>query len=475
MPCSKARAAPAVPVRAKAHRGPSNGPFCDGPVGIEIRITNHYSTKIYTTGSPVTGEAIIRVPRDTYFDRVAIQFVGVAATRNYMTPEIDKVLHHFLLLDMPLKEMTRLPSDKFLRAGETYAVPFDFVVPESLPIGSCRQRCEHPSVREHHLRLPPSLGAWGDRDDACPETSRVQYSVAVSILQKTVFSSEPVSVLRCRHEVNVLPVYPEDAPLDVRLGDKKGEYKLTSTKVLRKSLVSRKLGTMTVEAAQPGAVVLSADARDASQVKMSFSLRFTPVERLAANLNTDDLLHDATACPSVQSITAKLIAKTYYNTTHMGAFPDRDRRHELNFGASLYYSDTSRAKDVQFSSTQEWRVLKYADGSSAWALDLDAVLQLPLDQKKILLPSFYSCILSRTYTLRLNLTVGPGRNNITLSLPLQIIVEGGMPTVSQVLSGVAGLRQRDVALPKYKDHFFAQRCYEDEVDTHVPAANVIIM
>ncbi|KAJ3475080.1 hypothetical protein NLG97_g9585 [Lecanicillium saksenae] len=453
---------------------PSNGPTYDGRVGIDIRIANHYAAKIYTTGSPVTGEAIIRVPRDTHFDRVAIQFVGLAATRNYMTPEIDKVLHHFLLLDMPLKEITQLPWDGFLRAGETCTVPFHFVVPESLPIGSCGQRCEHPLVREHHLRLPPSMGAWGDRDDGCPETSRVQYCVAVSILQRTVFSPEPVSVLRCRQEVNVLPAYAEDAPLDVRLGDKKGEYKLMAATALRRSLLSRKLGTVTVAAPQPGAVVLSADAREASHVKMSFSLKFVPAARLADNLSTDEFFQD-TACPSVHSITAKLVAKTYYNTSHMGAFPDRDRRHELNFGASLYYTDTSRATAVPFDSAQDWRVLKQEDGARAWALDLDAAFQLPVDQKKILLPSFHSCILSRTYTLRLSLAVGPGRSTISLSLPLQIIVDGGMPVVSQLPPGMSRRGQHDVALPKYKDHVFGQRCYEDEMDTHVPAANVIIM
>lgn len=472
MPYGKARAAGNPPsMRSKVQRGSPKAPSCDARAGIDIRIINHYSAKIYTTGSSITGEAVIRVPRDTHFARIAIQFAGVTATRNYMTPEIDRVLHHFLLVDMPLKETPQLPSDKFLRSGESYRLPFHFVVPERLPLGSCRQRCEHPSVREHHLRLPPSMGAWGERDDACPETARVQYFVSVSILQKTVFSSEPVSILRCRQEVNVLPVYTEDAPLDVGLGDNRGEYTLAAAKAIRKSLVSRKLGTVTVEAAQPGAVALSSDARTATEVKIALKLKFYPTAKLADTLVSDPSSKEL-ILPAVNCMSAKLIAKTYYNTSHMGAFPDRDRRHELTFGASLYYADTSRPANVQFES-DGWQVLKQADVAKAWAMTLDATFQLPLDEKKILLPSFHSCILSRIYTLRLVVSIGPGRSNIMLALPMQIIAQGP-PAIPPTVSASES-QCHSTTLPKYRDHFFGQRCYDDEVDSHIPAANVIIM
>ncbi|KAM3509011.1 hypothetical protein MY11210_006506 [Beauveria gryllotalpidicola] len=485
----KARAAVASPnVRSKAHRGRSGA-----DARIDIHITNHYAAKIYTTGASITGAAVIRVPRDTPFDRVVIQFAGVAATRNYMMPEIDQVLHHFLLLDMPPDSKTAttttpplLPSDRILRAGRTYTLPFYFVVPERLPLGACSHRCEHPSVREHHLRLPPSTRTWGDRDDASPETARVQYCVSASVLQRSVFAPEPVSVLRGYHPVNVLPVHAEDAPLDVgRGGDKGAEYKLTSSKVLRKSLVSRKMGTVAVEAAQPRAVVISSDARHVSPTRIALKLAFFPTARVDGGVSSSSLSSsppgagsEEALLPTVHSITAKLVAKTYYNTSHMGAFPDRDRRNELNFGASMYYTDTSRTTDVQFDRDEGWRVQNRADQSSAWAMALDAGFQLPVDRKKMLLPTFHSCLLSRTYILRLVLSIGPGRITIALSVPLQVIVEPepGHGTVPRPpLDRVSGRGGTDVALPRYKDHLFVQRQYDDDINTLIPPGIGIIM
>lgn len=511
----KARAAVAAPnVRSKAHRGRSGA-----DARIDIHITNHYAAKIYTTGASITGAAVIRVPRDTPFDRVVIQFAGVAATRNYMMPEIDQVLHHFLLLDMPPVSKTTtatttttttttttpplLPSDRILRPGRTYTLPFHFVVPERLPLGACSHRCEHPSVREHHLRLPPSTRAWGDRDDASPETARVQYCVSASVLQRSVFAPEPVSVLRGYHEVNVLPVHAEDAPLDVGRGEggDKGaaEYKLTSSRVLRKSLVSRKMGTVAVEAAQPRAVVISSDARHVSRTGIALKFAFIPTARRdgggASSSSSSSSSSSASASspgganseeallPTVHSITAKLVAKTYYNASHMGAFPDRDRRNELNYGASMYYTDTSRTTDVQFDRDQGWtRVHKnqadHQSSASAWAMALDAGFQLPVDRKKILLPTFHSCLLSRTYTLRLFVSIGPGRSTIALSVPLQVIVEPGPATVprpSPPEDGVSGRGVTDVALPRYKDHLFVQRRYDDDINTLIPPGIGIIM
>ncbi len=483
MPSGKARAAAAAAaaptIRAREPTTPGSS-SSSSRARIAIHITNHYAAKIYTTGAAITGEAVLRLPRDTHFDRVALQLAGVAATRNYMTPEIDQVLHHFLLLDMPPAQQQKktdpdhhhppaLPADGVLRAGQTYTLPFHFVVPDRLPLGACAHACEHPSVREHHLRLPPTTRAWGDRDDASPDTARVQYCISVAVLQKTVFMPELVSVLRGHRQVNVLPVYPEDAPLDIGLGDKR-EYKLSASKALRKSLVSRKLGTVVAQAAQPGAVRLSADAREASPARIALNLRFLPSAHTAGST-------DEASLPVVHSITAKLITKTYYNTSHMGGFPDRDYRHELNFGPSLYYSDTGRATSLPFALAEGWQLQKGAEG--AWAAALDAAFQLPIDHRKVLLPTFHSCLLSRTYTLRLGLSVGPGHTSVTLSLPLQLIVKGAglsaavPPHLCADHASECG--DVDVALPMYKDHLFVQKRCDDELRTRMPIGTGIML
>ncbi|EGX93749.1 arrestin [Cordyceps militaris CM01] len=485
MPTGKIRAVLAGPkIRSRSLRATSHGSAttCDSShhhhhhhrARIEIRITNHYAAKTYTTHAPITGVAVLSVPRDTPFDRIAIQLAGFAATRNYMTPEIDQVLHHFLLLDMPPPPPgTALPPrDHVLRAGQTYALPFHFVVPERLPIGSCGHRCEHASVREHHLRLPPTTGAWGDRDDGSPETARVQYCVSVAVLQQSAYvGEEPVCVLRGHHEVRVLPVYPEDAPLDIEhgAGQKWPEYKLAASKTLRKSLVARKLGVLSVEAAQPSVVLLSSDARQASSARIALTLRFTPARSVQGAADEEASL------PTVHSISAKLVAKTFYNTSHMGAFPDRPCRHELNFGASMHYSDSRRTADVPFTwAAGGWqRHHKQVDQPTAWAATVEAAFQLPADHKRILLPSFHSCLLSRIYILRLALSLGPGHGSVTLSLPLQVIVQGDLSVPRHLVGPERG--DVGVALPSYMDHLFLQNRFDDEMNTHMPLAVGIII
>lgn len=437
--------------------------------GIEIRIENHYAAKIYTSGAPVTGQAVVSVQRNTHFERIVIQLTGIATTRNYMTPEIEQALHHFLILEMPLDASSvDLPKDGMLRAGSTYRLPFHFVVPQSLPIGSCREPCEHPSVREHHLRLPPSMGGWGDRDDDAPDTAKIEYGIVVSVLQRTVFSSEPAAVLRCRQEINVLPLYAEDAPLDIDPRDRKGEYKLVKSKPVRKSLLSRKQGTVTAEAAQPAAVTLSCDAREASSSRLPLRLLFSPASS-SCNASPPDS-GKGRSPPIIHSVTAKLVTKTYFNTAHLGSFPDRGLRQDLNHSTPLFYSRTTPVFDTQFTSTADWQVQTGSCRPLSWSNALNVAFTLPLDSTKtILLPTFHSCILSRTYTLRIMVSLGPGRTSITLSLPLQILVDQSSLATAKIPRGLSCNHETlqrpgstDATLPKYKDHLFVRaRHHED--------------
>lgn len=460
---------------SKAH-GSSKSKSSGERPGIDIRIANHYSSKMYSSGASVMGEAIIRVQHATHFERLVIQFAGASSTRNYMMPEIDQVVHHFLLLDMPIARKGALPGDRILQAGVSYAVPFHFVIPHSLPIGACRHSCEHPSVREHHLRLPPSVGGWHDRDDSSPETSRVHYCVTVSLLQRPIFSSEPVSILRGRREIRVLPTYAEDAPLDISVHDKRSEYKLSKSKPLRKSLLSRKLGIVAVEAVQPSAVMVAHDGREASPSKLLLNIRFTPTSASLSGSHVE--IPDSVSPPTINSITAKLITKTFFNTAHMSAFPDRGLRQELNYSTPLYYAQAAPVHDVEFDSNPDWKMETTMGEGPTCVASVNVEFKLPAGGKKMLLPTFHSCLLSRTYTLRVCISTGPGRTTTSLSVPVQVAVESSTASSSagqEALSEISHLlddtiNEPTAALPpKYKDHMFGSR-YEREELSHYATA-----
>jgi hypothetical protein len=72
---------------------------------------------------------------------------------------------------------------------------------------------------------------------------------------------------------------------------------------------------------------------------------------------------------------------------------------------------------------------------------LDIPFSIPMSNKKIFLPTFHSCLISRTYTLHLNLSVGPTNTAMSLAIPLQIGVEtiyepqdGGLPSFESVMA-----------------------------------------
>jgi hypothetical protein len=206
---------------------------------VDISVDQHFSKKVYSTGSRVTGRAVIRTTRDMPFDAVDISLVGAATTRlDYVQSIPAHASRTFLRLRMPL-DPSALPESRVFRAGVKHEVPFTFVVPEQLTLGACSHKCAAPAVRDQHLRLPPSVGCW-DGNDQAPEMVRVQYAVRARVLDRAGHECLP----QAQHVLKVIPTVDEDAPLDIAPTDER--YTISKTKTLRKSLFAGKAGKLTV-------------------------------------------------------------------------------------------------------------------------------------------------------------------------------------------------------------------------------------
>lgn len=85
-------------------------------------------------------------------------FTGISATRlDFVQQYPSHSFRPFMKLRMPIAP-TALPELKLFKGGKTYMVPFNFVVPHQLTLGSCTHHCTIPAVLEKHLRLPPTVG-----------------------------------------------------------------------------------------------------------------------------------------------------------------------------------------------------------------------------------------------------------------------------------------------------------------------------
>ncbi|KAG6007636.1 hypothetical protein E4U21_005717 [Claviceps maximensis] len=407
---------------------------------IKVIIDGHFNSRVYTSGSTISGHAVVQTPKDTVFDVFDIIFSGVAATRlDFIQQYPARSTRPFMKLQMPI-ERSVLPDNNVFAAGKTYNVPFNFVVPHQLTIGACNHQCPSPAVQDCHLRLPPTVGHW-EADDSAPEMAQIEYAIKTRAYRKSPEAGQaPRKVLEGHHIVKVLPSLPEDAPLDITFRDER--YTMSKTKTIRKTLFSVKAGKLTMSANQPGAIMLSADGRKACGSVARIDLEFAP---------------SSADCgpPKINSVSGKITSSTFFGATPTDLLPNLGRRSVYAPHHSLSYSVTTCLfNNSKILEKMKWQMRNVSgrrdSGYSSFGVTdedqseadsphaaknsskvcpirhntvLEIPIHIPLSNKKFFLPTFHSCLISRTYILHLSLSVGPTNTSMSLAIPLQIGVE----------------------------------------------------
>ncbi len=420
---------------------------------IDVIIDRHYNSKVYTSGSVIAGRAIVKAVRDTAFDHFDIVFTGIAATRlDFVQQYPSHSFRPFLKMRMPISE-DDMPEDRVFKAGRTYTIPFHFVIPHQLPIGACKHQCEDGPVLDHHLRLPPTIGFWS-ADDQAPEMAQIEYAVKARAVKQAQGDVPASKVMEGQHVVKVLPASPEDAPLDITFRDER--YTMAKTKTIRKNLFSAKTGKLTAASMQPEAVMFSADGRDASLSTAHINLEFVP--------DSVD-----TAPPKINSVSAKLLSTTFFGAAPVNYLPNLGPRTAYHSNPCLNYTTTNNLfnnpvdkiswlqekvdagrRDSGYSSSHlspdSDAMGKSGNKKTASPIKHVASLDVPFtvtnNNRKIFLPTFHSCLISRTYVLQLCLSVGPTNTTLTLSVPVQVGVEtahddpqgGELPSFESVMA-----------------------------------------
>lgn len=424
--------------------------FAGAKSNMVIQLDNHFANRVYTSSSPISGHAKIQVFKDTPFDKVNILFLGTTKTRMDGVRAPHSTSHTFLKLEMPIEDSS-YPINKVFRVGQTYDIPFNFVVPNQLTINACNHKVDSPAVHDSHLILPPSMGPWGGLDDMAPEMARVDYSVVARVLADEDRSGKHARLLEASQQIRVLPAHPEQPPLAI--SSKDTVYKMSKSKTLRKSLLSGKIGKVTVSARQPSAIMLSPDGASASKTHALVDLVFDPAS--AQSLP-----------PTITSVSTKITATTYYCSGAINSFPnmgdwlriygadgrgsypsttsisttqiDKCNWQQNLIGetrrASTYSADTVSTNgsdilsDTDRSSQGGNRRGSNASSKYASPIYHTARLRVPVElptHKKTFIPSFHSCIASRAYILWITVSMSCSGNNynIMMSVPLQVGVE----------------------------------------------------
>jgi len=433
---------------------------------IDINLSNHYRSKIYTSSSPVNGTVTITTKRDVRFDSIQVLLMGHTKTRvDGLNPH--DVTHTFLKMIMPIPEST-YPVPRVLETGRTYTIPFNFVIPNQLTINACNHHMLSRHVQDQHVLLPPSMGRW-PKDDMAPEMARVEYLIKARVLREDDLGGKSIRIMEATEAIQVLPASVEEPPLSVTEQDRL--YAMSKSKTLRKNLLSSKLGHLTMTAIQPTPAVLRSDGLHiVSKPTAQIDLEFEPASPEALP-------------PKITGVSGKVIAHTFFSSGTIPNFPNlgdwnqqftAEKRGSYATSVLLPPMPTPKARWEQRLSTMR-RDSGYASesndtsdsaGNSSMSrkrrtaagatspvyhtASLSIPVVLPID-KKTFIPTFHSCIASRVYTLQLSVTVAAGSSTTTLSMraPLQVAVE-------------ADFQQNDASLPS-----FETAVEEAEADAHL--------
>lgn len=436
---------------------------------IDINITNHYSSKVYTSSSPIVGNVTITTKRDVRFDSIEIILLGNTRTRSDGISSPAEIAHTFLKLVMPIPTST-YPVPRVLETGRTLTIPFNFVIPNQLTIGACNHNVQTDQVRDQHVLLPPSMGKEWEKDDMSPTMASVEYTIKARVFRQPNVGGKRVRIMEARRSIQVLPASPEEPPLNITENDKL--YCMYKKKSLRK-LLSTKVGTLTAEAIQPRAAILQPNGRTMTSAPMAqIRLKYEPTSS-----------QQSLTLPSITNISGKVTAHTYYNSGTVPSFPNMGNwtadfstdkrgiystsvplpkisviqptwqqhnhsleRRDSGYASDFYHNNSSEPGSSEGETTPgidtENRRLspppsppsrssssKKSKQSSPiyFTSTLPIPLSLPL-YRRTFLPTFHSCIASRVYTLSLSITASisgsvSASTTFSLTLPLQVAVE----------------------------------------------------
>jgi hypothetical protein len=433
----------------------------------------------YSTYDEISGQVNIKFDKDTSYDEINVTFEGLTSTY------VEKVAttapttgrttgrHTFLKVQQPIAP-NLLPENDTFEAGVTYSIPFTFVVPDRLLPFICTHKVDNEAFRKEHVQLPPSLGdpsISGDghtlMDDMAPDMAKIQYTIRARITKWNA-TGRLLEVGDKQERIRIVPAREEAPPVTI-LEDSVSDYVLRKEKSVKKGLFKiGKIGRLTAETSQPKSLRLPHPSKRQTEPITTIAmigLRFDPASQ-------DDMP------PSLDCISSKLKVHTFFGaapyrtlpevrkhdnwSTLSGIYPEQATlssrclstvswiRHNGMERESIDSSDLSRrpsAFSIASSASFPEPSVAYEAGKPFYTAVLPVPIALPTstsgNRPKIFVPTFHSCIVSRSYTLELNVTFRtPGSNvsssHITLKTPIQISAEGGT-SPAQILEDEAVL------------------------------------
>jgi hypothetical protein len=299
--------------------------------------------------------------------------------------------------------------------------------------------------------LPPSLGdpelaGFGSTllDDLAPAMSQILYAIKVRIAHQR--GTDGISILGEKSKkVRIKPSLIEQPPINM---DGNNEYRPKQEKTVRKGLFKGKLGTLSARSIQPKALVIPG-ARTTDN---------KPITTMARLLLRFDPADETNAPPRLGSLATKLKVSTFYASSprqnlpsrmtvgfdvSQGAYSENVALSSLCIASAQWVKHPAasnpeteedaerRDSGISDCSTTSSTGAAFAAGMLPASRDYknstfytaQVIVPITLPTNKNFIPTFHSCLVSRTYTLGMRFTV-QGGTSLHLKVPIQICANG---------------------------------------------------
>ncbi|GME46045.1 Arrestin (or s-antigen) n-terminal domain containing protein [Neofusicoccum parvum] len=377
------------------------------------------SHQVYSTGDEIAGEVVVTPNDDVHVDDLDISLIGYTQTRldsfgpspTMSLPSITE--KRFLHLEQPTEKSL---GGMILKANRPYFFPFNFTVPEQLLPSSC------PSCNsDDHLLLPPTMGGgqhWEHNgevlDDPTPSMVKVSYKITAKLVYSKQYALSDLS--SSSHKVCIVPEFPEAPPLFLRDAS---EYRLRQEKAFSRGFLKGRSGSLVMEAQQPSA--LKGGLRmEWSPASTSLVLRFDPaaedclpppLEDVKRKIQAATVFRGGQMEDPIFGQLARATQRSYSEAIHLPSLHVSGARWQKH-GPSWAHEQLhggGRPDVVAPSSSYS--------GEAYYLLKLSIPIEYPAG--KALVPTFNSCLVSRTYRLDLTLTFS-SLSSLTVRVPLQL-------------------------------------------------------
>ncbi|KIM95748.1 hypothetical protein OIDMADRAFT_148793 [Oidiodendron maius Zn] len=344
---------------------------------------------------------------------ISMYFEGVA--RNWITecaeyerdPRVNKAEHKFLTQAQNIVPTTvsqrALSPERFI-----YEVPFHFVIPKAI----ARLDSEVP---EHCMQLPPSLELGESITDESTghifAQPSISYYLRADITLNTGSGGSSMTI-DTSLPVIVTPYTKEFPPTETM--DFPAEFKEKESKELRRHLMSRGLGMMTVSVREPPALSYDIQSVHAS-TEVSVMLDFksegsSQIYQILQSLNFE--------------VSPLLRIKTFYS---LQSFPSLPSRSLLSLKGVMRMRDEIIKLDRKSIRGVSWKCAFQLIETPPRSASLPGGrwithLSIPITVDTRLLPTFCTSVVARLYTTILRIkVVGARVESFNLEVPLQVV------------------------------------------------------